>query len=113
MRVVLRKDVPGVGRAGDIKDVPEGHANTFLFPRGLAAEASAGELLVVRSAFTRLGSKSLTMSQRMTNAETGVLCATQEAVEVFFDLRTRSAIPIPDDIRAKLDRVVINPSEKS
>jgi len=72
-------------------------------------EASAGELLVVRSAFTRLGTKSLTMSQRMTNAETGALCATQEAVEVFFDLKTRAAIPIPADIRAKLEAVTARP----
>jgi acyl-CoA thioester hydrolase len=69
-------------------------------------EASAGELLVVRSAFTRLGTKSLTMSQRMTNAETGVLCAAQDAVEVFFDLKARAAVPIPDDIRAKLEPVL-------
>ena len=94
-----------------------GHSHATLGKRAIATViartetdfrhgARAGDLLVVQSAFTRLGSKSLTMSQRMTNAETGVLCATQEAVEVFFDLKTRSAIPIPDDIRAKLEPVL-------
>tara|TARA_B100000809_G_C15071016_1_gene506006 strand:- start:309 stop:761 length:453 start_codon:yes stop_codon:yes gene_type:complete len=70
-------------------------------------ESGAGDLLLVKSAFTNLGGKSLTMTQRMTNAETGVLCATQEVVEVFFGMETRTASPMPDDIREKLQAVVI------
>lgn len=70
-------------------------------------ECCAGDLLLVQSAFTRLGGKSLTMGQRMTNAETGVLCATQDVVEVFFGVDTRKATPMPDYIREKLQAVVI------
>ena len=44
MRVVLKKEVAGLGRPGDVKDVAEGYAKNFLLPRGLATEASAGEL---------------------------------------------------------------------
>lgn len=44
MRVVLKKEVPGLGRPGDVKDVADGYALNFLLPRGLASEASAGEL---------------------------------------------------------------------
>lgn len=44
MRVVLKKEVQGLGRPGDVKDVADGYAQNFLLPRGLASEASAGEL---------------------------------------------------------------------
>jgi large subunit ribosomal protein L9 len=44
VRVVLTKDVPGLGRSGEVKDVAEGYAENFLFPRALARSASAGEL---------------------------------------------------------------------
>lgn len=70
-------------------------------------ETRAGELLLVKSAFTRLGTKSLTMNQHMTNAESGVLIATQEVVEVFFDFAARAATEMPDDIRDKLSAVIL------
>jgi len=39
----------------------------------------------------------------MTNADTGVLHATQETVEVFFDAATRAAIEIPGQIRPLIE----------
>ena len=72
-------------------------------------ECGAGELVLVRSAFTKLGTKSLTMHQRMSNAETGDLIATQEVIEVFFDVAERTATAMPDDIRTSLQRVVVAP----
>ncbi|MFN2521339.1 MAG: 50S ribosomal protein L9 [Candidatus Limnocylindria bacterium] len=44
MRVILKREVTGLGRAGEIKDVADGYAQNFLVPRGLAVEANAGEL---------------------------------------------------------------------
>ncbi len=40
MKVVLLEDLPGKGRAGDLKDVNEGYAKNFLLPRGLAMVAT-------------------------------------------------------------------------
>jgi large subunit ribosomal protein L9 len=44
VRVVLKQEVRGLGRPGDVKDVADGYAQNFLLPKGLAIEASAGEL---------------------------------------------------------------------
>ena len=44
MRVILKREVRGLGRPGEIKDVADGYAQNFLLPKGLAIEATAGEL---------------------------------------------------------------------
>ena len=42
MKVVLRADVKGVGKRGDIVDVPNGFARNYLVPQGHAFSASSG-----------------------------------------------------------------------
>jgi len=42
MKVILRSDVSGVGKRGDICDVADGYARNFLVPRGLAMRATPG-----------------------------------------------------------------------
>ena len=42
MKVILRSDISGLGKRGDIVDVAEGHGRNYLLPRGLAITASDG-----------------------------------------------------------------------
>jgi len=44
MQVILRNDVDGLGKRGDIVDVSAGHARNFLLPRGHAIKATAGAI---------------------------------------------------------------------
>ena len=44
MKVILKQDVKGQGKKGDIVNVNNGYARNFLIPRGLAEEANADAL---------------------------------------------------------------------
>lgn len=41
MKVILKQDVKGHGKAGELIQVSDGYARNFLLPRGLAVEADA------------------------------------------------------------------------
>jgi large subunit ribosomal protein L9 len=42
MKVILRADVPDLGKRGDILDVADGFARNYLVPKGMAMTASPG-----------------------------------------------------------------------
>jgi large subunit ribosomal protein L9 len=44
MKVILKQEIKGVGKKGDIINVSDGYARNYLFPRELAAEAIEGNL---------------------------------------------------------------------
>ncbi|MEM6447235.1 MAG: 50S ribosomal protein L9 [Cyanobacteria bacterium J06642_2] len=45
--VVLRQDIPSLGKSGDVVDVTSGYARNYLFPRSLASRTTAGVLKTV------------------------------------------------------------------
>ncbi len=47
VEVILRDDVPSLGKIGDLVRVRPGYARNYLLPRGLAVEASHKNLAVV------------------------------------------------------------------
>ena len=44
MEVILKKDVKGLGKAGEKVNASDGYARNFLFPKGYAVEANAQTL---------------------------------------------------------------------
>lgn len=41
MQVILKQDVKGTGKKGELHKVSDGYARNFLLPKGLAIEADA------------------------------------------------------------------------
>lgn len=44
MKVIFIKDMKGQGKKGQVKEVSEGYAQNFLFPRGVARPATEGNM---------------------------------------------------------------------
>jgi len=44
MKVIFLRDVKGQGKKGEVKDLSEGYVRNFLLPRGLAKEATEGNV---------------------------------------------------------------------
>ncbi len=44
MKVIFTADVKGQGKKGEVKEVSDGYARNYLIPRGLAVEATKGNL---------------------------------------------------------------------
>ena len=41
MKVILKQDVPGSGKKGELVNVSDGYGRNYLLPKGLAVEANA------------------------------------------------------------------------
>ena len=48
MKVILKTDIKGVGKTGQIVEVSEGYARNFLFPTKKAVEAAGGNAAAIR-----------------------------------------------------------------
>ncbi len=50
MKVILLKDIKGTGKKDQIIEASDGYARNFLFPKGLAREATAANLNAINNA---------------------------------------------------------------
>ena len=68
------------------------------------AEVSAGDVLEVRAGLRKIGRKSMTAFYEMVNLGRDEIAATLECVYVLFDLETRKAVVLTDEIRSAVEK---------
>ena len=49
VKIILQQDVPNLGQAGEVKQVAPGYFRNYLLPRGLAVEASKGQMRTLQT----------------------------------------------------------------
>ncbi|HUO58297.1 MAG TPA: 50S ribosomal protein L9 [bacterium] len=75
MKVLMKSDVPKIGKKGEVLEVKEGYARNFLIPNGLAIEASGGALKQVeeeKKAVDRKKAKEKEEAQELANKIKGL-----------------------------------------
>jgi acyl-CoA thioester hydrolase len=72
-------------------------------------ELQAGDLIVIDGLVSKLGTRSCSFHLRMCHADTHIVHATYDLVEVFFDPKTRQSAPMPDTLRARLQNWLAQP----
>ena len=70
-------------------------------------EVTAGQLILIKGAVTRVGAKSFQHELRLYESDGMTHCATQKTVEVCFDTVARAAVTLPEDVRAKLAAIAL------
>jgi large subunit ribosomal protein L9 len=65
MKVILLKDVTSLGRAGDVREVKDGHARNYLMPRGLAAPATESSLQALEQTRAAAGRREARVNEEL------------------------------------------------
>jgi acyl-CoA thioester hydrolase len=84
--------------------------STFEFQLGLQGEVQAGDPLVVRSALVHVGNSSLRFFHTMLDERSGTEVASLEQSGVHFDQDRRRPAPLPDELRARAQALLVKPA---
>lgn len=112
MKVILLKDVAGQGKRGDVINVAEGYARNYLFPRGLAGEASKGRLkeMADRRQATEVKERKIEqaareLAKRLNNLTVVIKTKTGEAGKLFGSVNNKDvADALADQHKIELDK---------
>ncbi len=70
------------------------------------SEANFGDLLEVQTRYTKIGNRSITMKQTITNVKNNDLVVEADVTYVCFSKAAKAAIPFPDDLREKVQQSI-------
>ena len=116
MKVILRADVDGVGKKGDVVEVADGHGRNLLIPQGLALKATPG---AERQAESMRRSRELSdaaarseaeeMATRLVGMTITIAARAGEAGKLFGSVTTSDvATAVEEQAKVVLDRRVLD-----
>ncbi|WP_191599976.1 acyl-CoA thioesterase [Marinomonas algicola] len=71
------------------------------------SEASFGDVLEVRSQFSKLGKRSITMKQTIINSRTQDIVVEADVTYVCFSKELKAAIPLPEAYRLRIEKAIV------
>lgn len=112
MKVILKQDVPRLGKQGDVVNVNDGYARNFLFPRQLAQEATAGSLKEVErqrklqaAKEQRAEEEARALAQRLTGSKVVVTARSGEGGRLFGSITNQDiAAAIKKQLKLTVDK---------
>ena len=112
MKVIFTQDVKGKGKKGEVKDVPVGYANNFLFKKNLAVEANSGNLKQLQQQNKRAEQErqkeiddAKELKARLEDIEVEVSAKTGEGGKLFGSISTKQiAQALKDQYDIKIDK---------
>lgn len=115
MKVILRADVDGVGKKGDVVEVADGHGRNLLIPKGLALKATPGaerqaagmrRSRELRDAADRAVAEE--MASRLVNAPVTIAARAGEGGKLFGSVTTADIVrAVEEQTNVTLDRRVL------
>ncbi|RLC92518.1 MAG: 50S ribosomal protein L9 [Chloroflexi bacterium] len=112
VKIILTRDVPNLGQAGEVKDVATGYARNYLIPKGLAVKATAGALkefeqrrAVEARRAERLAARAEALAQRLNSLTLTFEAKASEKGRLFGSITTADiAETLEREVGEKFDR---------
>ena len=112
MKVILTRDVPNLGQAGDVKDTATGYARNYLIPKGMAIKATSGAVKEFESRRDmeahreeRLAARAEALAQRLSNVTLTFEAKASEKGRLFGSITTADlAEALGREVGEKFDR---------
>ena len=94
MKVILKADVKGKGKKGELIEVSEGYGRNFLMPRGLAEPATADNLNV-KKAQDEAHARKIALEQQAKGGTGGRLFGAVTSKEIAEELNKQYGLNVP------------------
>jgi large subunit ribosomal protein L9 len=96
MKVILNQEIKALGKRGEIKEVSDGYGRNYLLPKGLAIEATSGNIKVLNDK-----KESAARKEEMEQAEAQILVKKLEGCKITFKVKTGEGGRLFGSITAK------------